>query len=358
MSVTECDIEKPFCAASRPSCHRSHEPNAKSEVENNTFNFPVRVCTARFVFTTRPRKGTKAPWTSYQALPRTVFFLTRRTTMGSKIRSLQLVVVVLLLCGAAQARTRTVTPATHSRKLELLNESGERVAVEWISPATGEAFPYWNGQDGEKMFLDSYVNHTFVVRSDSRNATSTFTVTADQPTGTQVLVVKRGLQVERPDPIAAVPPANADASEIVFRCRIAADNALAKGRVPMSRVLDELAQCLEKRTTEVLMVKNEQLSFESQIRKHISHLAENYTCSDPTRDTTKPLRETTWTHRGVSLRVGILHDRPSSQIHVLHNFISREECDAVEQAAKPLLHRGTVADGKGGSRMSENRKGA
>lgn len=278
--------------------------------------------------------------------------------MGSEIRSLQLVVVVLLLCGAAQARTRTVTPATHSRKLELLNESGERVAVEWISPATGEAFPYWNGQDGEKMFLDSYVNHTFVVRSDSRNATSTFTVTADQPTGTQVLVVKRGLQVERPDPIAAVPPANADASEIVFRCRIAADNALAKGRVPMSRVLDELAQCLEKRTTEVLMVKNEQLSFESQIRKHISHLAENYTCSDPTRDTTKPLRETTWTHRGVSLRVGILHDRPSSQIHVLHNFISREECDAVEQAAKPLLHRGTVADGKGGSRMSENRKGA
>ena len=273
--------------------------------------------------------------------------------------------LAVLLCGAAQARTtintkaaRSSAPPTHSRKLELFNDSGERVAVDWISPATGEAFPYWNGQDGEKMFLDSYVNHTFVVRSDARNATSTFTVTADQPTGTQVIVVKRGLQVERPDPVTALPPVNPDASELVFRCRISADNALAKGREPMSRILDELAQCLEKRTAELIMVKNEQLNFESQLRKHISHLAENYTCSDPNRDTTEPVRETAWTHRGVARRIGILHDRPSSQIHILHNFISRDECDAVERAAKPILHRGTVADGKGGSRMSENRKGA
>jgi hypothetical protein len=52
----------------------------------------------------------------------------------------------------------------------------------------------------------------------------------------------------------------------------------------------------------------------------------------------------------------VLHDRPASQIHVLKNFISEEECQAIEAAAKPKLHRGTVANGSGGSRLSDHRK--
>jgi hypothetical protein len=50
-------------------------------------------------------------------------------------------------------------------------------------------------------------------------------------------------------------------------------------------------------------------------------------------------------------------DRPASRVHVIENFISPEECEAMEEAAKPKLHRATVADGKGGSHLSEHRKG-
>jgi hypothetical protein len=41
---------------------------------------------------------------------------------------------------------------------------------------------------------------------------------------------------------------------------------------------------------------------------------------------------------------------------VIENFISDDECDAMEAAAQKSLHRATVADGKGGSRLSDNRK--
>ena len=40
----------------------------------------------------------------------------------------------------------------------------------------------------------------------------------------------------------------------------------------------------------------------------------------------------------------------------IENFIDEEECQAMADEAAKTLHRATVADGKGGSRLSENRK--
>lgn len=117
-----------------------------------------------------------------------------------------------------------------------------------------------------------------------------------------------------------------------------------------------LVQCLEDKTADVLVAKNEEVAFQADLRHTLSNMAENYTCADPKRQGTTPKEWRTWTHKGVTRNVGILHDRPASQIHMLQDFISPEECKAIEEAAKPKLHRGTVADGKGGSRLSDNRK--
>jgi hypothetical protein len=271
-------------------------------------------------------------------------------------------VIVLVQCarGAAasvSARGSATTVRSNSRRLEVLNDSGDQVVVDWINPATGEAFNYWTGKDGERMHLDSFVNHTFVVRSQSgENRTATFTMSDHTTSDVQIMVVKRGLKVEQVEEEDVEGPRNPDADEIVFRCRLSADTALARG-APIDKVMQDMLDCMEERTTEAIIVKSEELHFQSDLRKKLSSIAENYTCTDPTRETTEPIRTEVWTHNGVTRQVGILHDRPSSQIHILHNFISREECDAVERAAKPLLHRGTVADGKGGSRMSDHRKG-
>jgi hypothetical protein len=88
----------------------------------------------------------------------------------------------------------------------------------------------------------------------------------------------------------------------------------------------------------------------------MSRLAENYTCADTSRQVSPPIAVRHWNYNGVDRDVHVLHERPGSQIHMLPNFISEEECQAVQQAAAATLHRGTVADGKGGSKLSENRK--
>ena len=52
----------------------------------------------------------------------------------------------------------------------------------------------------------------------------------------------------------------------------------------------------------------------------------------------------------------MLHEKSSSQIHFIHDFITDDECKAMEEAAQPKLHAATVASGDGGSKLSESRK--
>jgi hypothetical protein len=86
-------------------------------------------------------------------------------------------------------------------------------------------------------------------------------------------------------------------------------------------------------------------------------MLENFTCSDDTLDSTEDVETRIWQHLDELPRtIHVKHERPASKIHVIENFILPEECEAMEQAAAASLHRATVADGKGGSRLSENRK--
>jgi hypothetical protein len=131
-----------------------------------------------------------------------------------------------------------------------------------------------------------------------------------------------------------------------------------------SNVMEMMMQCMQQKTVEKLIELNEELSFQRDLRQNIASMNENYTCTDVTRNTTSPKRMTTWSYQEgndkypsiITRNVGVVHEHRASQIHVIENFISREECDAIQKAAEPLLHRGTVADGKGGSTMSKNRK--
>lgn len=79
---------------------------------------------------------------------------------------------------------------------------------------------------------------------------------------------------------------------------------------------------------------------------------ENYTCADESLITTEAKRSERWQGR----KVDVFIDRPASRIHTIENFMNAEECAAVEARAKPILHDATVADGSGGSKLSESRK--
>jgi len=123
-----------------------------------------------------------------------------------------------------------------------------------------------------------------------------------------------------------------------------------------NEALDNLMDCVKKAVAAKLQKSNDEISYQATLRQSMADKWENYTCKDDNLSTSDVVSSTTWTSRGVERKVDILHDKPASQIHLLHDFISEEECMAMEEAAKPLLHKATVASGDGGSKLSDNRK--
>ena len=123
------------------------------------------------------------------------------------------------------------------------------------------------------------------------------------------------------------------------------------------QAVEYLASCVEQKVARQLEEANKEIAFQAKMRTEIAGLLENYTCVDDTVPESPDLGSEVWhSNQGVSRTVHIKHDRPSSQIHVIEDFIEDEECQAMEEAARATLHRATVADGKGGSRLSVSRK--
>jgi hypothetical protein len=122
------------------------------------------------------------------------------------------------------------------------------------------------------------------------------------------------------------------------------------------RAMDDLVRCVEGGVASTIEKLNEEVAFQATVRKSIAERLENHTCLDATLNTTEDVHTAKWNYKGKTHVVHVKHDRPASRIHVVEGFIDDEECLAMEQAAEKGLHRATVADGKGGSRLSEHRK--
>ena len=121
--------------------------------------------------------------------------------------------------------------------------------------------------------------------------------------------------------------------------------------------IDMLKECVSAGVATEMEKANEEIAFQSQIRKKMGETFENSTCADYDLPTSEPEDEKTWyADDGIGRPVQVLLDRPASKVHVVKNFISVDECHAMEDAARPILHKATVADGKGGSELSPNRK--
>jgi 2OG-Fe(II) oxygenase superfamily len=123
-----------------------------------------------------------------------------------------------------------------------------------------------------------------------------------------------------------------------------------------SLTLDDTLECYEEELTPIFEENNKEISREAKDRIHLSNILEEYTCQDNELPSSNKGTLRPWLHNGTLRDVRILHERHDSQIHLIPNFITEDECKAIEEAAKRDLHRGTVANGNGGSRLSENRK--
>jgi hypothetical protein len=157
--------------------------------------------------------------------------------------------------------------------------------------------------------------------------------------------------------------AKLEAQELVSQCQAAAKSKLSSSSTTADAALtllamDELVACVESGVTKTLSRANEELAFQGKIRKDMAAQMENYTCVDLGLNTSDPVEVSSWSgakdHKQRSVQ--IMLDRPASKIRVIENFITQDECKAMEESAAAKLHRATVADGKGGSHFSEHRK--
>ncbi|KAG7350667.1 prolyl 4-hydroxylase alpha subunit [Nitzschia inconspicua] len=280
--------------------------------------------------------------------------------------------VMLLFCATtittpfASARKQQRSPPTNkstSRAIQIINESGSRLEVYWVHPQTreGSLMSSPHVMNGATFPLNSYVGHEFEIRElpsqktgecKSEDQTCRSVYFAVSENDEQIITIHKDMELEFVDDKIR---AKKEAGDLVKECQENAKQLLA---TDAEKALGMLVKCVEDGVAATLAKANEEVSFQASIRKGMAEFMENYTCTDPDLDTSDSLRDETWTmaRDGKPRPVSILLDRPASKIHVIRNFISQAECDAMEASAKPQLHRATVADGKGGSQYSEHRK--
>lgn len=212
--------------------------------------------------------------------------------------------------------------------------------------------------DGADFPLDSFVGHEFEVRElpgksgQCRDTTCQNAYFAVSENDDQVARVNPDFTVEFVDNKIK---AGLQASDLIATCKIIAEKQMGQNK---DNALEGFAECVKSGVSTALEEVQEEISFQASVRKDIAANLENYTCIDASLESTKDLETNTWADPkdGSKLTVHVKHSRPASRIHAIDNFIRPDECAAMEEAAIPSLHDATVADGKGGSRLSENRK--
>ena len=300
--------------------------------------------------------------------------------------SIFLVLLICCLLFASSSSTTNVASRSVNRHIKFINDSGSKIEVYWINPDTRDTILMSNPHvvKGADFPLDSYVGHEFEVRevADGPNGECRHT-TADGTDDKSCRVTYFTVSVND-EQIARITKefetdfvdnkikAKKSASDLIKECQQKAQDKLSSndGSADNTQlIMDEMLACVENGVAVSLEQVNEEIAFQASVRKDIAATLENYTCVDDSLNSTADLTTALWnspvtSNQGldsrnsipVSYQVHFKHDRVASKIHVIEQFITPEECAAMEALAEKTLHDATVADGKGGSQLSNHRK--
>lgn len=294
--------------------------------------------------------------------------------MNSIRIALRLSVLLLAVAALATATAAAVTRMRGiHRHIRIMNDSGVKITVFWVHPETREASlmsdPFV--VVGAEFPLESYVDHEFEIRELADGASGECSKAVDRTCRhTYFKVTDNDDQVARITPTFEVIfvdnkiTAELQAADLIKMCQTQAKEKLVAAGTDTDKAaaaVDELLACVEGGVASALERVNEEIAFQASVRKEIAATLENYTCVDDTLNSTLDITSSTWLHGSTaadqnSYTVHVKHERSASKIHLIENFIHADECAAMEEQAAATLHHATVADGKGGSRLSENRK--
>ncbi|KAL7550514.1 hypothetical protein ACHAWF_013733 [Thalassiosira exigua] len=277
----------------------------------------------------------------------------------------------IAFAGIAAASAARSIHAVHpdERPIQIKNESGSKAAVYWVHPTSGEVVLQSGGMvDGQTLSLNSFVNHTFLVRElPDESGTchagtayaspslapckSTFVTVNDHDD--QVIHILQDMEVEVEDSDTQSQSATESMTDI---CHARVKKEIQANNMSPSDAMDAFITCSQPLVARQIEESNRDIKKEASLREGLAGQWENYTCADFDLPTTDPESVYSWRYRGKDHTVGVLLDRNQAKIHYVKNFITPEECAAIEAAAAPILHKATVADGAGGSHLQKSRK--
>ena len=247
----------------------------------------------------------------------------------------------------------------NKRPIQIINDGGNTFVVEvfWVNPQTKAEVRMSDPHilPGTEFKLDSYVGHEFSVREkpslkdggECKNEDKVCRYVSFKVSENDNQVARLSSDFELIFEDNKI-KARKQATDLLLECRTKADEKMkTASELEHAAILQELVQCVQGGVATELEKVHEEIAFQSSVRTTIAAQLENYTCADDTLDSTPDVgTPAPWFHKGVRRMVHVKHDRPSSKIHVIENFIDEEECIAMEEEAKASLHRATVADGK------------
>lgn len=301
-----------------------------------------------------------------------------------KFRLFETALVWLSLSNSVVAGGQEVT-------LKLRNDSNEWIAIHWVDPRTAEtAIISDNIKPNITLSLNSYLSHKFQVwqlpnpdsgvcgdENDQTCKIDNFQVT-DYPE--QAFIIKTGIEIETVEPkkLKEKVIVNTlldgidlelveDPLETLAACKdratallkeIEGHNVDVDTELTKDKINQELHDCITVGFAPRIKASMDEIEFERSLRIDASHAAENFTCANADSETSSDVRTEAWTSPvdDIMRTVHVKLDRPASRIHLIENFASPDECDAMEAEAERDLHVASTADGKGGTKVSDNRK--
>jgi hypothetical protein len=228
-------------------------------------------------------------------------------------------------------------------------------------------------EHGEKLSLDSYNGHQFLVRLSPHQAgvetrfrkgkeAEDFAVAYDGRRKSLTAYAAKSLASAK-NKVKAIQDKIKTQSAVTQQPR----QTNATGDV-VQTVKDATALCQHLRgqdfstcmASNIIDDINKLTETKSQLAKFrdgMSWRLRNYTCADPNMKSSEPIYSYTVSLADMAdVQVDVLLNKTHSKIWKVDNFITDAECDVLMKHGKPLLRRATVAAEDGSSIVSENRK--
>jgi len=212
--------------------------------------------------------------------------------------------------------------STNSRQISFSNKSGRDVKVFWVNKFSDELVTQFEKlRDGSSDGVTSYLGHVFLViellHDDEVNRSPReVTVEVSKEHG-QVFNILENFTIEY--------------RNSKTKSKEQAETFLAKCSENFKEdEIDDLLSCIGSEMVDKIWSVREEFTFHANLASRQRNEVSKYICSDQNLRASEPSRKEEWVKEDHEIAsVDILHEDEYSNIHLMKNFISEEECDEI-----------------------------